>query len=63
MKFADKINAFETALIGLAKPQTVDINSLSKSLQAAVVRLAAARAGMAIDEMPELMVTRIEKIG
>ncbi len=61
-KFADKINAFETALIGLAKPQTVDTRALSKSLQAAVIRLAAARAGAAIDEMPELMVTRIESL-
>ena len=28
-KFADKIKAFETALIGLAKPQTVDTGALS----------------------------------
>jgi len=55
-KFADKIKAFETALIGLAKPQTVDTGALSRSLQAAVIRLAAARTGTAIDEMPELMV-------
>ena len=61
-KFADKINAFETALIGLAKPQTLDTGALSKSLQAAVIRLAAARAGAAIDEMPELMVARIESL-
>ena len=61
-KLADKINAFETALTALAKPQTADINSLSISLQAAVVRLAAARTGMAIDELPELLVTRIEKL-
>ena len=61
-KFADKISAFETALIGLAKPQTVDTSALSQSLQAAVIRLAAARTGAAIDEMPELMVTRIESL-
>ena len=61
-KFADKISAFETALIGLAKPQTVDTSALSQSLQAAVIRLAAARTGVAIDEMPELMVTRIESL-
>ena len=61
-KLGTKINAFETALTALAKPQTSDINSLSISLQAAVVRLAAARTGMAIDELPELLVTRIEKL-
>ena len=61
-ELADKISAFETALIGLAKPQTVDAQALSKSLQAAVIRLASARAGAAIDEMPELMVTRIESL-
>jgi len=61
-KFADKISAFETALIGLAKPQTLDTSALSQSLQAAVIRLAAARTGAAIDEMPELMVTRIESL-
>ena len=61
-KFSDKINAFETALIGLAKPQTVDTVALSKTLQEAVVRLAATRAGVAIDEMPELMVARIKSL-
>ena len=61
-KFDDKIKAFETALIGLAKPQTVDSSTLSKSLQAAVIRLATARAGAAIDELPELMVSRIESL-
>ena len=61
-KLADKISAFETALTALAKPQTVDTSNLSTSLQAAVVRLAAARAGAAIDQLPKLMVTRIENL-
>ena len=61
-KFADKINAFENALTALAQPQTVDTRNLSASLQAAVVRLAAARTGAAIDQLPELMVTRIENL-
>ena len=46
----------------MAKPQTVDTSTLSNSLQAAVIRLAAARTGAAIDEMPELMVSRIESL-
>ena len=61
-KLADKISAFETALTALAKPQTVDTTNLSTSLQAAVIRLAAARAGAAIDQLPKLMVTRIENL-
>jgi hypothetical protein len=61
-KLADKINAFETALTALAKPQTVDTSALSASLKAAVVRLAAARTGAAIDQLPELVVKRIESV-
>jgi flagellar assembly protein FliH len=61
-KLADKINAFETALTALSKPQTVDASALSASLQAAVVRLAAARTGAAIDQLPELIVARIEHL-
>jgi flagellar biosynthesis/type III secretory pathway protein FliH len=61
-KLADKINAFETALTALAKPQTVDTSALFASLQAAVVRLAAARTGAAIDQLPELIITRIEHL-
>ena len=61
-KLANKIDIFESALTALAKPQTSDITSLSLSLQAAVVRLAAARTGIAIDELPELLLTRIEKL-
>ena len=61
-KLAEKIDAFETALNTLAKPQTFDTQSLSLSLQEAVVRLASARIGTAIDELPELMLTRIRNL-
>ena len=61
-KFADKVIAFETALMALAKPQSVDVELLSQSMQAAVIRLAAARIGMAIDELPEIMLTRIDAL-
>jgi len=61
-KFADKVSAFETALMALAKPQSVDVELLSQSMQAAVIRLAAARIGMAIDELPEIMLTRIDAL-
>ena len=61
-KFADKVSTFETALMALAKPQSVDVELLSQSMQAAVIRLAAARIGMAIDELPESMLTRIDAL-
>ncbi len=61
-KFADKVSAFETALMALAKPQSVDVELLSQSMQAAVIRLAATRIGMAIDELPEIMLTRIDAL-
>ena len=61
-KLSDKISAFETALIGLIKPKTVDTEALSRSIRAAIIRLSAARIGAAIDEMPELMVARIESL-
>ena len=61
-KLADKINTFETVLTALKKPQSVDTRALSASLQEAVVRLAAARTGTAIDQLPELMIKRIENL-
>ena len=61
-KFADRISAFETALMALARPQSVDVELLSQSMQAAVIRLAEARIGKAIDELPEIMLTRIDAL-
>ena len=60
--FADRVRAFETALKALAKPQSVDIKLLSQSMQDAVIKLAAARIGMAIDEMPEIILERIDAL-
>jgi flagellar biosynthesis/type III secretory pathway protein FliH len=60
--FADRVSAFETALKALAKPQSVDIKLLSQSMQDAVIKLAAARIGMAIDEMPEIILERIDAL-
>jgi flagellar biosynthesis/type III secretory pathway protein FliH len=60
--FADRVSTFETALMALVKPQSVDIELLSKTMQAAVIKLAEARIGMAIDELPDIMLTRIEAL-
>jgi hypothetical protein len=61
-KLSDKISTFETALIGLIKPKTIDTEALSHSIRAAIIRLSAVRTGAAIDELPELMVARIESL-
>ena len=60
--FADRVSTFETALMALVKPRSVDIELLSKTMQAAVIKLAEARIGMAIDELPDIMLTRIEAL-
>ena len=60
--FADRVSTFETALMALVKPQSVDIELLSKTMQAAVIKLAEARIGMAIDELPDIMLSRIEAL-
>jgi len=62
-KIADKIAALETALAALQKPETVDAKLLSDALQAAVIALAAERAGSAIDGLPDPMVARIDALG
>jgi len=61
-KFAEKIIAFETALAGLIKPQALETERLSHSLQAAVVKLAEARIGAAIEDLPELLISRIDAL-
>jgi flagellar biosynthesis/type III secretory pathway protein FliH len=59
---ADKIAAFEAALIALAKPQALQAEDLSRSIHAAILRLASQRAGQQIDDMPENFFVRIEAL-
>ena len=59
---ADKITAFEAALVALAKPQALQAEDLSRSIHAAILKLASQRAGQQIDDMPENFLARIEAL-
>ena len=58
----DKIAAFEAALVSLAKPQALQAEDLSRSIHAAILKLASQRAGQQIDDMPENFLVRIEAL-
>jgi len=58
----DKIAAFEAALVALAKPQALQAEDLSRSIHAAILKLASQRAGQQIDDMPENFLARIEAL-
>ena len=59
---ADKIAAFEAALVALTKPQALQAEELSRSIHASVLKLASERAGQQIDEMPKNFLARIEAL-
>src|SRR6056300_2021618 len=59
---ADKIAAFEAALLALAKPQALQAEDLSRSIHSTILRLASQRAGQKIDDMPENFLVRIEAL-
>ena len=59
-ELADKVSAFEEGLAALTKPQALQVETLAKSIQATILRLASERAGSQINDMPENFYTRIE---
>jgi flagellar biosynthesis/type III secretory pathway protein FliH len=59
---ADKIAAFEAALVALTKPQALQAEGLSRSIHATILKLASQRAGQHIDEMPKYFLARIEAL-
>jgi flagellar biosynthesis/type III secretory pathway protein FliH len=61
-ELADKVSAFEEGLAALTKPQALQVETLAKSIQATVLRLASERAGSQIDDMPEDFVNRIDAL-
>jgi len=61
-KLAAAVKLFEDGLTALAKPQALQVESLSRSIQTAILKLANQRAGQQIDEIPEAFLTRIEKL-
>ena len=61
-KLAAAVKLFEDGLAALAKPQALQAEALSRSIQTAILKLANQRAGQQIDEMPDAFLTRIEKL-
>jgi len=61
-KLAAAVKLFEDGLAALAKPQALQAETLSRSIQTAILKLANQRAGQQIDQMPEAFLTRIEKL-
>ena len=60
VQFAEKIAAFEGTLASLTKYEVGGVDALSRSLQAAVLEMASARAGLAITDLPESFITKID---
>ena len=61
-ELADKVSAFEEGLVALTKPHALQVETLAKSIQATILRLASERAGSQIDDMPEAFVDRIDAL-
>ena len=61
-ELADKVSAFEEGLAALTKPQALQVETLAKSIQATILRLASERAGSQIDDMPEAFANRIDAL-
>ena len=61
-KFSEKQNAFETLITKLTSMSSAETKELEADIQAAILSLASERAGIAILEMPENFMTRIEQL-
>ena len=61
-ELADKVSAFEEGLAALTKPQALQVETLAKSIQATILRLASERAGSQIDDMPEAFSNRVDAL-
>ena len=61
-ELADKVSAFEEGLVALTRPHALQVETLAKSIQATILRLASERAGSQIDDMPEAFVNRIDAL-
>ena len=61
-ELASKVSAFEEALAALTKPQAMQVEALTKSIHATILRLASERAGSQIDDMPEAFANRIDAL-
>jgi len=58
-ELAEKVNAFGQTLASLLKPQAMQAEALTKSIHAAILKLASERAGKEIDDVPDAFANRI----
>ncbi len=61
-KFSEKQNTFESLITKLTKMSAAETKELEADIHAAILSLASERAGIAILEMPENFMTRIEQL-
>lgn len=61
-KFSEKQNTFESLIAKLTSMSSAETKELEADIQAAILSLASERAGIAILEMPENFMTRIEQL-
>ena len=61
-ELASKVSAFEEALAALTKPQAMQVEALTKSIHATILRLASERAGSQIDDMPKAFADRVDAL-
>jgi flagellar biosynthesis/type III secretory pathway protein FliH len=61
-KFNEQKNTFDALITSLTQMSFADTKQLESDIQSAIVELAAERAGIAITEMPEMFITRIETL-
>ncbi len=61
-KFSEKQNTFDTLITTLTRMSSAETEELEADIRAAILSLASERAGIAILEMPENFIIRIEKL-
>ena len=58
-ELAEKVSVFGQTLASLLKPQAMQAEALTKSIHAAILKLASERAGKQIDDVPDAFANRI----
>ena len=61
-KFNEQKNTFDALITSLTQMSFADTKQLETDIQSAIMELATERAGIAITEMPEMFITRIETL-
>ena len=61
-ELADTVETFNNVLDSLARPKAIQVEALSSSIKTTVLKLASARAGIQIDELPEAFSDRINAL-